>query len=272
MSASNDVIIGMFRRNEEKRVRRRTARPFTERPISHVLEGTACLLLAGAFSLGTYDYVRTDPVFRVKTIRVEGACNLTPESIIAESGVTADDCLILLSTGAVRNRVSAIPYVKLCRIGRIFPDKLVIAVQERLALATLIVNNRLYEVDDEGNVLRELGPETPHVPPFITNVPDLDYVEAGQRMTQPSLKAALAVWAAFSRTAMAGDVSVSEISAARENRVCMYCDELNFEIRWGGEDLERQAGKLDVFWRAQNKNIRCKEYLDLRFGNDVACK
>jgi len=86
------------------------------------------------------------------------------------------------------------------------------------------------------------------------------------------LKAALAVWAAFSRTAMAGDVSVSEISAARENRVCMYCDELNFEIRWGGEDLERQAGKLDVFWRAQNKNIRCKEYLDLRFGNDVACK
>ena len=272
MPALDGVTMGIFRRNKEKRVRRRTARPFRERPISHVLEGMACLLLAGAFSLGTYDYVRTDPVFRVKTIRVEGACNLTPESIIAESGVTADDCLILLSTGAVRNRVSAIPYVKLCRIGRIFPDKLVIAVQERLALATLIVNNRLYEVDDEGNVLRELGPETPHVPPFITNVPDLDYVEVGQHMTQPSLKAALAVWAAFSRTAMAGDVSVSEISAARENRVCMYCDELNFEIRWGGEDLERQAGKLDVFWRAQNKNIRCKEYLDLRFGNDVACK
>jgi len=272
LPALDGVTMGIFRRNKEKRVRRRTVRPFRERPISHVLEGMACLLLAGAFSLGTYDYVRTDPVFRVKTIRVEGACNLTPESIIAESGVTADDCLILLSTGAVRNRVSAIPYVKLCRIGRIFPDKLVIAVQERLALATLIVNNRLYEVDDEGNVLRELGPETPHVPPFITNVPDLDYVEVGQHMTQPSLKAALAVWAAFSRTAMAGDVSVSEISAARENRVCMYCDELNFEIRWGGEDLGRQAGKLDVFWRAQNKNIRCKEYLDLRFGNDVACK
>ena len=262
----------MFRKSKEKRVRRRPALPFSERPISRVLEGAACLLLAGAFSFGTYDYVRTDPAFRVKTIRVEGAYNLSPESVIAASGVTKEDCLFLLNTRAVRDRVSAVPYVKGCRICRLFPDKLVIEVQERVAHATLMVNNHMYEVDEEGSVLRELGPDAAHVPPFLTNVPNLDYVEVGQRLTQPSLKAALAVWSAFMRTAMAGDVTVSEISAARENRVCMYCDELNYEIRWGSEEIEKQAAKLDVFWRSQNKVIRCKEYLDLRFGNDVVCR
>jgi len=135
-----------------------------------------------------------------------------------------------------------------------------------------MVNNRMYEVDEEGKVLRELGPDAPHVPPFMTNVPNLDYVEAGQKLAQPSLKAALAVWSAFKRTAMAGDVTVSEISAARENRVCMYCDELRYEIRWGGEDFEKQAAKLDIFWRSQHRGHSWQEYLDLRFGDDVVCR
>ena len=35
--------------------------------------------------------------------------------------------------------------------------------EDRSALATLMVNNRLFEVDDTGNVLRELEPDKPHV-------------------------------------------------------------------------------------------------------------
>lgn len=262
----------MFRKGRDRKPRRRPRRPFKERPISYVLEGTVCLLLAGAFSYGSYNHVTTAPIFKVKTIRVEGADKLLPETITAASGVTADDCLPLLNTGEIRGRISKIPYVKECRISRLFPDKLIIKVQERTALATLLVNNRQYEVDDEGKVLRELAQDMPHVPPFITNVPKLDYVEVGQVPEQASLKAALAVWIAFGRTGMARDVTVSEISAARENRICMYCDELNFEIRWGRDDFDRQARKLDIFWQSQNKSVHCKDYLDLRFGNDVACK
>jgi len=82
----------------------------------------------------------------------------------------------------------------------------------------------------------------------------------------------LAVWRAFGTTVMARDVTVSEISAAHENRICMYCDELDFEIRWGRDHFEKQAAKLNVFWLSQNKRVNCKDYVDLRFGNDVACK
>jgi cell division protein FtsQ len=256
----------------DKKSRRKRRRPFRERPISYVLEGLLCLLFIVGLAYGTYRFVKTSPMFKVKTIRVEGAVKLDPQAVIAASGVTSDDCLPLLSDTEIQKRVAVVPYVRTCNVSRVFPDRLVIKIQERVALATLMVNNHMYEVDEEANVLRELTPDMPTRPPFITNVPDLDVVEIGQRPDRPSLKAALAVWGAFSQTGMVHDVTVSEISAAREDRICMYCDEFKFEIRWGRDDFDKQARKLDVFWQAQNKKIQCNEYLDLRFGNDVNCK
>ncbi|MCX5757381.1 MAG: hypothetical protein NTU83_02505, partial [Candidatus Hydrogenedentes bacterium] len=159
-----------------------------------------------------------------------------------------------------------------CKVTRHFPDCVASTVEEHMALATLMVNNRLFEVDDVGNVLRELEPDKPHVGPFITNADALGYVEPGKKLDNHPVACALAVWRAFSQTAMARDVTVSEISAAQENRICMYCNELDFEIRWGCNNFEKQARKLDIFWRSQRKPVQCKNYLDLRFGNDVACK
>ncbi len=263
----------VFRKNAERKPRRKPRRPFRERTISYVLEGLLCIAVIAAFCSAVYLYVRNSEAFKVRTIRVEGAEKLAPESIVAAAGVTSADSLPFLNANEVEKRVLSIPYIRTCRAERIFPDKLVIKVQERVALATLMVNNHQYEVDNEGNVLRELPQESAPVPPFITNVPGLDYVEVGQRLTQyPSLVAALAVWAAFSQTAMAGEVTVSEISAAHENRICMYCDEFKFEIRWGRDNFTLQAGKLDFFWQSQNKIINCNEYVDLRFEKDVICK
>jgi len=82
----------------------------------------------------------------------------------------------------------------------------------------------------------------------------------------------VAVWEAFRRTAMARDVTVSESCTRSNSRSCMFCDEVGCEIRWGHGDLDQQAWKLNVFWRSQNKRIPCKDYVDLRFGDDVVCK
>jgi len=208
----------------------------------------------------------------VQRIRVEGADKLSDESIIRLSGITNEDCTLFLDSASVRARIMKQPYVRECKVTRYFPSCVAIAIEERRALATLMVNNRLFEVDDAGNVLRELEPDKPHTGPFITNVEGLGYVDPGKTLDNHPVACALAVWRAFTQTAMARDVTVSEISAAQENRICMYCNELDFEIRWGRDHFERQARKLDIFWRTQTKPVQCKNYLDLRFGNDVACK
>lgn len=255
-----------------KRLPKENPKPLTARWPFRLIETLACLALIGAFIGGGVYYLRTAPEFRVRTIRVEGANKLADETIIQLSGITNADCTLFLDSAAIRARIMKQPYVRECKVTRHFPGCVAIAIEERTALATLMVNNRLFEVDDECNVLREIEPDKPHPGPFITNADGLGYVEPGKKLDNNPVACALAVWRAFSQTAMSREVTVSEISAAQENRLCMYCNELEFEIRWGRDNFEKQARKLDIFWRSQTKPVRCKSYLDLRFGNDVACK
>jgi cell division septal protein FtsQ len=257
---------------KRRRPRRRNPRRFSERPISYLLEALVCFALLGAFAENTYQYTRDGDTFRVKTIGVEGADVLKENDIIACSGVTNGDNVLFLDPEAARDRILAMPFVKTCRVKRFFPDRVIFAIKERSASATLLVDNRMFEVDEECHVLCELPPDILHAGPFITNLTEPGYVEPGKRLNHRALAGALAVWKAFRRTSMANEVTVSEISAAHERRICMYCDELGCEIRWGRGDYDKQAAKLDIFWRSQRGHIPCKEYVDLRYGNDVACK
>lgn len=262
-----------IRKHPQKRTRNRpTRKRFAQRPISHVLEAIGCLSLAGAFLYGFYAYAQTADCFCVKTVRVEGGDPAMGGAIIGQSGITNADNLICLDTKTVRENVTALPFVETCAVQRIFPDKVTIRIAKRIPAATLLVHNRLFAVDPHGYIVHEITMGEPHPGPFITNIPDTGYVEIGQQVTEPALQAALAVWHAFRQTSMAAQVTVSEISAPHPNRIFMYCDELTFEIRWGRGDFEKQAWKLDVLWNAQNRRLACREYVDLRFGNDVACR
>jgi len=228
------------------------------------------VVVGGGYAL--YDYARTSERLRVETITVDGALVLDEMDVITESGVTNADNLLFLDVNGVRDRVLAMPYVKSCRVERDFPNKVIVSIEERTAFATLLVENRSFLLDREGVVLEELEPNQLPVGPFITEVPDLGFIQLGAQLTQEPMSAALAVWAAFQTTDMAGDVTVSEIAAPHEDHIRMYCDELPFEIRWGRRDFVNEARRLDLIWRGTDHDPPCEEYLDLRFGNEPVCK
>jgi len=257
------------KRKPPKRPRAQSRRP--PRSAIFLLQLMVCLAVVVAFMYWFGIYVQESGLFNIKEIEVAGAGFLTAEQIIAQSRVTNGDCIFMLRSGPIRERILAMPHVKNCRVDRVFPDRLVIEIEERVAMATLLVNNRLYEIDRSCTVLRELAPEEPHTGPFITVAKPLDSVEVGRPIGRDQLARAIDVWRAFSRTTMAGDVTVSEICADTGNKISMTCDELNCEIRWGRDDIEAQAWKLDVFWRSEKENLPFSKYIDLRFGNDVVC-
>jgi len=245
---------------------------FSEHPVLYMIETMVSLALIAGLVYGFCYFLSQAPEFHVHTIRVEGIEMLSEDSIIAHSGLSSEDCIFFINPRTVRDRLLALPYVGECTVTRIFPDKVIIAIHERVALATLFVENRLFELDQDCTVLRELQPGEKHVDPLITGVADTGAVEVGQRLTQKPLRAALGVWRAFCRTDVARALTVSEISAAQENRLCMYCDELKSEIRWARGDFAKQAWKLDFLWRKQHERLPYKDYIDLRFNDDVVCK
>lgn len=250
----------------------RTRRGLSRGKLAYIFEAVICLVVLGWLGHSFIGYVHASGEFQVKTIHVRGAVVLTPEEILEASQLTQDDNVLLMKKAKVRERVEAMPYVKHCTVYSVFPDTVTLEVEERKAVATLLIDNRAYEIDEECVILRYLDDDAPHVEPFITEIANLQFVELGEILDREPLWAALRVWEAFSNTSMADDVTVSEVSARHADDVRMYCDELPYVIHWGRGNFEVQARRLDALWREKGGRLACTEYLDLRWDEDLACK
>ena len=256
----------------QKPAKRVDTRPTPRRIVGWCLQLALCVAVYAAAAHAFSAYVKQSPQFRVETVRVEGGQALADDIIIKQAGVTSGDNLLDVDPLVIQERIQELPYVSECNVERIFPDKIVYQIRERTAVATLVVDNHLYELDANGTVLCERAITEKHIGPLITEIQDIGAVEVGTQITNLTVQRALALWAAFSATSMAKQVTVSEISAIHETLLCMYCDELRCEIRWGRDNYEQQAWKLDVFWQDRDGRIPFKEYIDLRFSNDIACR
>jgi cell division protein FtsQ len=231
------------------------------------------LIMVAFFAWAGWEFVcYSSEVLAVATIGIQGAVTIDEEAIVDACDITTADNIFLLDVDAARERVLKMPHVKDCRVRRIFPDMVVISIEERHPEATVLIDNRAYEIDNECVVLCQLSMTAGHTGPYITNVPDLANVSPGEQLDARSLSEALAVWRAFSGISMAEDVVVSEIAAVKHNDIRMYCDELPFEIRWGRGDYQTQALRLDLLWNAKDKELNFDEYVDLRYGQNLACK
>ncbi|MBI2435671.1 MAG: FtsQ-type POTRA domain-containing protein [Candidatus Hydrogenedentes bacterium] len=255
-----------------RRTRRGSGAPRRRRAILYFLELLICFGLLGSFGYAFSSYVYESDRFMVQHVRVEGANALREESILEVADIRSDDNLLLTECEAVRRRVEAMSYVKSCTVQRLYPDTIVIRIQERIPSAVLMLNNHLYEIDAEGVVLRALDDYAENNGPLITNLAGLTAVEIGQRLDTPALLEALQLWAAFQTVPLSQRLKVSELSAPAANDIAMFCEEVPFAIKWGRTDYLRQAQLLDIWWNQMGGKLPCKEYLDLRFGDDLVCK
>jgi cell division protein FtsQ len=261
-------------RGKTTRARRGSSRPKRRRILVYLLEVAICLAVLGSVGYAFAHYIQETPRFKVQRIRIEGARVLAPETIRAAAGITEDDNILLLQYQAdtICQRVEGLPYVKSCTMRRSMPNLVTITVTEREALASLSLHHHIYEIDADAVVLRELDARGAHVGPLISGVPNLDFVEPGQRLEQPALLRALQLWHVFSSVPIVDDLTVSELAAHSENSISMYCDELPFEIRWGRSEFTRQAQRFHILMQEMDNAIPCTEYLDLRFDQDLVCK
>ncbi len=262
----------MAKRGKKSPAQRRQAKRGTLRFVGRVVRTLVVVSLLSGSTYAFCRYLKESDHYMVEAIRVEGNVILDWEAIVAQSELTCEDNILLLKSREVAERVETLPYVKECAVTRIFPNLVVIEVEERVAAGTLLVHNHTFEIDADRVVLRELPPDAEYPDPLVTSVPGLDVVAPGDILEQPALREALRAWNAFVNISVAREVTVSEMAALHENDIRMYCEELPYEIRWGRGAFDNQARRFDILWRTQDGCLDCKEYLDLRFESDLACK
>ncbi len=255
-----------------KRARKKKNAVSIGRPLLKLFEAVVVIGALSGGVYGLYAYAQSTEEFRVTAMHVRGLSWIPEQDIMLASELTTDNNLLFLSRNGVASNVIAHPGVKSCTVEKLFPDTVIIEVEERNPVATILVRNNLYAVDSEGVVIRREPTDGRHFGPIITEIPGLDFVEPGQVIESAPFREALQIWYAYHSTDMADSVAVSEIAALATNDIRMYCVDLPFELRWGRGDYGNQAKRLDILWQEAGDELGCSVYLDLRFGEQVACR
>lgn len=113
-----------------------------------------------------------DRVFVVRSVTVTGTHQLSPEQVIAAADVPPGTPLLSVDAGAVTRKVETINLVASATVTEDWPDRLVIAVTERVpAMAVRMAGGGYDLVDPSGVLVRWTKTQPAGLPVFVTSLP-----------------------------------------------------------------------------------------------------
>ena len=158
--------------SDEERVALQTRRRFARRQWrrrwlawKYVVTVLALVLLVGG---GLYTVYLSDAL-AVDGVEVTGQTTLSADDIRAVADVPLGEPLALVDLDAVRNRLQGLAAVRSVEVSRQWPHEVLIAVEERTAVAVVEIAGSLRGLDRDGVVFGELKTAPPGVPRVRTS-------------------------------------------------------------------------------------------------------
>lgn len=94
--------------------------------------------------------------FDISAVTITGHARMTEQELLAAAGVGPRDSLPFLNANAVRERLMSVPLVKSARVMKLYPNRLIVAIEERQASALWQRGGRVSVVSEDGVAIDEL--------------------------------------------------------------------------------------------------------------------
>jgi cell division protein FtsQ len=139
---------------QKYRLRRRSKNIFHDLLRAALLLGVVAVI--SAVMIFGYNFTISSPYFQIKEIVVRGCKELTEKEILSLAAVRPSQSLLAINMGTVARRVEANPWVKEVIVGREFPNRMIIEVHERTAVALIKCDNGFSLMDIDGVAFKNL--------------------------------------------------------------------------------------------------------------------
>ena len=103
-----------------------------------------------------YNFAISSPCFQIKEIIVHGCKELTEKEILSYAAIKPSQNLLAINLGTIARRIESNPWVKEVSMGREFPNRLIIDLQERTAVALVKRDNGFNLLDLDGVAFKKL--------------------------------------------------------------------------------------------------------------------
>lgn len=218
-------------------------------------------LLIAAVSLR--DFVFESPYFSVREIQVRGANKVSGDEVVAMAGLRRGMSTWDIDLGAIEKKIGRHPWVRRVFVRREFPRRIIIDVEERTPKA-IVALRKLYYVDADGVVFKEVGPGENVKLPLLTGL-RAEQFTAADPSTRKRIRDALRL----SEMMVQRSHSLSEIHFAKPDRLVVYTTAypIALHMGWGNwaEKLTRME-RLLALWKGNERRLAS---LDMSFSDQV---
>ena len=193
-----------------------------------------------------YVHLLGDPYFRVREIEVEGGRKIPKETLLSLTVIEGMPNLFSVKLKEVTRRLETHPWIEQVRAGKVFPNRILIQIEERKPVA-IIQLEELYYIDAKGEIFSRVGEGDEYNYPYLTGltrrVLEKDPTEAKRLISQ-----ALEILRLARQEKSAPLKEISEIHMERTFGIHCFTRTEGVEVKMGWEDFGEKLERLSLIW------------------------
>jgi len=212
------------------------------------------------------EFVLESPYFSVNEIQVRGADKVSGDEVVAMAGLRRGMSIWSIDLASIEKKIGRHPWVRRVFVRREFPRRVIIDVQERTPKAIVAIR-KLYYVDSDGVIFKEVGPGENVKFPLLTGL-------RAEQLTgpDPTIRKRIKEALRLSEMMVQRSHSLSEIHFAKADRLVVYTTAypIALHMGWGNwaEKLTRME-RLLALWKGNEERLAS---LDVGFRDQIVAR
>jgi cell division protein FtsQ len=213
-----------------------------------------------------HHFILDHPYFSVQEIQVRGGEKIGGSEVVAVAGLNHGMSIWKIDSSGIEEKVGKHPWVKQVLVRREFPHRVVIEVEERFPKAVVIMG-KLYYVDSEGFVFKEVGEGERVDFPLLTGLRQTELVSRAYS-TRQKIQEAVRLNDLMAKSLL----PLSEIHFNAAGELVVYPMGRSVALHFGWGDWEGKIKRLHrvlEIWKGREGLLAA---LDLRFRDQVVAR
>ena len=206
------------------------------------------LLLSFFLFMGhwVYGHLLGDPYFRVREVEVEGSRKMTKETLLSLTMMEGMPNLFSVNLKKVVKRLESHPWIEQVRVKKVFPNKILIQIEERKPMA-IIQLGELYYIDTHGEIFSPVGDRDDYNYPYLTGL-TRQFLEKEPVEAKRLIMKALEFLKIVEQEKVPPLKELSEIHMEKTFGIQCFTKAEGVEVRMGWDHFGEKLKKLSLIW------------------------
>jgi cell division protein FtsQ len=212
------------------------------------------------------DFVLENQYFSVREIQVRGADKVSGNEIVTIAGLRQGMSIWKVELDRIEKKIAKHPWVRRVLVRREFPSRIIIEVEERTPKAIVAVR-KLYYVDSDGAVFKEVAPGENVKFPLLTGLRAEDVMAAG-----PAVRRRIRDAMRLAELMAQRSHSLSEIHFDALDRLVVYTTSYPVALHMGWGDWDEKLDRMErllTLWKGHEERLAS---LDMSFRDQVVAR